>query len=1090
MTVTLPSLIASNIRIQSNRIMRLHSPECVVDVDVNPYENFGVKGRQFVLPDGQSVLVVDCKTSSKQKDCVLQVKDLDDPSSWKNGLWLRYPPLAAVTPQDVLNSWQGAFRLVTEGSNTLGLRSPQIGALYATLAHWTVSEGEATVVLPTGTGKTETMLAVYAHERLEKLLVIVPTDALRTQLGEKFQTMGILKMFGIMTPESLYPHVGYLTKGFKSAEDAQHFIDKCNVVIATMSIIGACSLDARKVIAEGFSHMFVDEAHHLGARQWESFGGQFTGTTLQFTATPFREDGRRLPGKIIFNYPLRKAQDAGYFSKISFRPVLEFEPEEHDREIAKLAIQQLDDDEANGYQHVVLARCSSVARAEQVVELYKELAPNRVPILLHSKLKREERNSAVESLFNGASRIVVCVDMFGEGFDYPALKIGAMHDVHKSIGITLQFTGRFARNKPNIGGATIIANLANTKVSDALERLYAENADWNKLLQFISSEAISGEAELHEFMQGFSGLEDSPVSIRNLSPAASTVVYDTRDLKGWSWQPMRIEQAFDSENIVGSAHVNHQAQIVFVVVRNRKQVKWGRIDHLLDVTHELYVAYFNEEENFLFIFGSDRKGKQRTVAERLFRPHHPVIVDGDIAFRVFGDVTPLRLLNLGLKDAVNRLIGFRMFVGPDIGQGLEELDGSNRIMTNVFGRGYQDGQMMDYGSSAKGRIWSYRTTDNLLDWKTWCDRIAPRLRNSSYTRKQILERALVPKSIINVPDNHEVLSVTWNEGMWRFEDATLYFNFYAEDKRETLSLLLCEIQLVGMSSNRDSFLFEIIGEKGEEVFTARYRGTIGERGMHYEHEEGHTVSVTKGRYSSGEETAIRDFFDQYPPTFRFSLGSLLISNLWYEIEFDRSESFNKDQIDDWDWTGVDIKKESAWKHGANQHDSIQWKVMEEVRAEGFDIVFNDDGSGEIADIVAMRISEDRKTLHINFYHLKYSGEVKPGHRVNDLYAVCGQAQTSVHWKQHIMGLFSRMQYRAAMSLGKTPSFNRYFHGSQTDLQRCEYFASRIHIDLQIFIVQPGLKKSEVSEDQLELLAATRAYLQQTLMVPLSVISST
>lgn len=1090
MDVKLPCLMAPDVRVQSNRITRLLSPARTANVEVSTYDKSGVKGRQFVLPDGKNVLVVDSKSSTKKTEYVLQVDDLDAPESWGKGKWLRSPTPNAETPEDVLRSWQGAFQFIEEDGDTPGLRSPQVGALYATLAHWTVSEGEATVVLPTGTGKTETMLAVYTHERLDKLLVIVPTDALRTQLGGKFQTLGVLKTFGIMAPDALYPFVGYLTKGFKTAAEARIFVSQSNVVVATMSIIGACDPRARKVIAEGFSHMFVDEAHHLGARQWESFGSQFAGTTLQFTATPFREDGRRLPGKIIFNYPLRKAQEAGYFSKITFRPVLEFEQSEHDREIAKAAINQLDEDEANGHQHVVLARCSSVSRAEYVVEIYQELAPLRAPVLLHSNLKREELHEAVTNLFDGISRIVVCVDMFGEGFDYPALKIGAMHDVHKSIGITLQFTGRFARSKGNLGDATVIANLANTKVSDALERLYAEDADWNKLLQFISSDAISGEVEMHEFMQGFSGLEDSPVSIRNLSPAASTVVYDTQSLTGWSWQPMRIEEAFDQESVVGSPHMNHQAQIVFVVVRNRTEVKWGRIGHLLDVTHELYIAYLNEE-HLLFVFGSNRKGMQRTIAERLLRPHEPVVVDGDMAFRVFGDVTPLRLLNLGMKDAVNRLVGFRMFVGPDIGEGLGELEQSNRIMTNVFGRGYQDGQMMDYGSSAKGRIWSYRTTESLLDWKMWCDRIAPRLRNSSYTPAQILDRALVPSSVSRVPDEHEPLSVTWNEGMWQFEDTTLYFNFYGSDGEVSanLPLLLCEIQLVEMSPARDGFLFQIVGERGKEVFTARYRGTIVERGMHYVHDGDYTISVTEGRRRSTEETTITDFFERYPPTFRFSLGSLLIENLWYEIEFDRSEAFEKDQIEEWDWTGVDIKKESAWKGGSNRHDSIQWRVMEEVRTEGFELIFNDDGSGEVADVVAMKVSEDSKTLHINFYHLKYSGEAKPGNRVDDLYAVCGQAQTSVHWKQHIMGLFSRLRHRAGVSSRQTPSFDRYFHGGDADLQRCEYFAPRIQIDLQIFIVQPGLKKSSVSDDQLELLAATRAYLHQTLMVPLSVIAS-
>ncbi|WP_235819678.1 hypothetical protein [Caldifermentibacillus hisashii] len=37
--------------------------------------------------------------------------------------------------------------------------------------------------------------------------------------------------------------------------------------------------------------------------------------------------------------------------------------------------------------------------------------------------------------------------MFGEGIDIPNLKIAAIHDKYKSLPITLQFIGRFARTK-------------------------------------------------------------------------------------------------------------------------------------------------------------------------------------------------------------------------------------------------------------------------------------------------------------------------------------------------------------------------------------------------------------------------------------------------------------------------------------------------------------------------------------------------------------------------------------------------------------------------------------------------------------------
>lgn len=56
-----------------------------------------------------------------------------------------------------LDSWRNAFRYICEeeaGSGKIGLRKPQIGALHAIHAHWSTASSVATVVMPTGIGKT------------------------------------------------------------------------------------------------------------------------------------------------------------------------------------------------------------------------------------------------------------------------------------------------------------------------------------------------------------------------------------------------------------------------------------------------------------------------------------------------------------------------------------------------------------------------------------------------------------------------------------------------------------------------------------------------------------------------------------------------------------------------------------------------------------------------------------------------------------------------------------------------------------------------------------------------------------------------
>src|SRR4029077_11848942 len=102
---------------------------------------------------------------------------------------------------------------------------------------------------------------------------------------------------------------------------------------------------------------------------------------LQFTATPFREDGKPLDGDIIFKYPLKKAQEEEYFRPIRFEPVVEFNRLRADRAICERAIARLRAEAAKG--HILMARVDSVARAEEVFKLYEPHAEFN-PVQLHT----------------------------------------------------------------------------------------------------------------------------------------------------------------------------------------------------------------------------------------------------------------------------------------------------------------------------------------------------------------------------------------------------------------------------------------------------------------------------------------------------------------------------------------------------------------------------------------------------------------------------------------------------------------------------------------------------------------------------------
>jgi superfamily II DNA or RNA helicase len=417
--------------------------------------------------------------------------------------WLKHSALSAATDylssdhpaslrEEVRCSWVAAFlyRDATTAADGKGLRPPQLGALHATLSHWTLSTEPVTVVMPTGTGKTETMLSLLVTAQPQCMLVVVPSKALRTQTANKFKTLGILPTDGLLQSGARRPIVGILEHQIKSDEDLLLF-DQCNVVVAVIDSIAKGQAAAfLGQIASRCSHLVLDEAHHVAATSWADLKKSFAGKPIvQFTATPFREDRSPLGGKQIYIYPLHRAQADGYFEPIHFQGIFEVDTAAADRSIGRAAVDQLRQDLASGMDHRLLARCRTKARAEDVFRIYEELAPDLNPIMVHSG--ESALPAKIAALRLGSNKIVVTVNMLAEGFDMPQLKVAAIHDIFKSLAITLQFAGRFPRvGGPDLrlGKPTVITNTGFVEISNSLQSLYDEDPDWNKLLAKFSFE--------------------------------------------------------------------------------------------------------------------------------------------------------------------------------------------------------------------------------------------------------------------------------------------------------------------------------------------------------------------------------------------------------------------------------------------------------------------------------------------------------------------------------------------------------------------------------------------------------------------------
>ncbi|MCI0393072.1 MAG: hypothetical protein MOB07_30440 [Acidobacteria bacterium] len=124
--------------------------------------------------------------------------------------------------------------------------------------------------------------------------------------------------------------------------------------------------------------------------------------------------------------------------------------------------------------------------------------------------------------------------------------------MHKSLAITLQFTGRFTRTSSNIGDATMIANIGLGQIDETLQDLYAEDADWNFLLRRMSEGETGRQARKSEFLDGFT---DPPTEIplQNIFPKMSAVVYRTRCI---NWRPKGVLEAIKESRLYVKPAVN------------------------------------------------------------------------------------------------------------------------------------------------------------------------------------------------------------------------------------------------------------------------------------------------------------------------------------------------------------------------------------------------------------------------------------------------------------------------------------------------------------------------------------------------------
>lgn len=235
-------------------------------------------------------------------------------------------------------------------------------------------------------------------------------------------------------------------------------------------------------------------------------------------------------------------------------------------------------------------------------------------------------------------------------------------------------------------------------------------------------------------------------------------------------------------------------------------------------------------------------------------------------------------------------------------------------------------------------------------------------------------------------------------------------------------------------------------------------------------EKGHSVqglkkSDIKVDGLKAKALSLEQFFQENPPTM-FLLNGCTISGC---VHTDYGEcdvqDIPNDRIESLTWGGVNYKAESLYKAGKTRKKSIQEYMMKRLIDLGAKVVFNDDNSGESADIVAVFMEND--TVRFELIHCKYS-KATSGARLSDLYEVCGQAIVSLRYKWKPEELIKHLERRNATGVLKG---KRFYHGNVKDLGEIKKALKYSDVIFEFAIAQPGVKVSSINDEMRRLLGS-------------------
>lgn len=929
-----------------------------------------------------------------------------------------------------------------------GLRNAQIGAIHSICSHFTLKQTPALIVLPTGTGKTAVIVMSPYLLRAKRVLVLSSSVLVRGQIFDEFSKLSTLKERKILNSDIESPSVFEIKSSIQTTEQWEE-LKNYDVVIGIPNSIYN-SIDDIQPSKDIFDLILVDEAHHAPAETWKGLLNYFSNSKqILFTATPFRRDKKEVPGKLIYNYPLSKAKDDNVFGEVEYYSINA--NDEIDKNIALKTAEIFNKDREDGLDHYLIVRTDKKEHAKELVKIYKENTNLNIRRVDSNQSYSYIRNT-IKSLRDKKLDGIVCVNMLGEGFDFPHLKIAAIHRPHKSLAITLQFIGRFARtNAQNIGRAKFISTIHDFKIGKA--QLFKEGSIWDNMIVELSQNRIEQEDEIKEFIEKYEVEEhkeniNTELSLYDLNPYFHIKIYSSNSFF------LNDDFGIPNQETLYKFK-NEENNSIIYVTRELNKPKWLNSDSLVNIEYFVYMIYYNIEQNLLYIHSSIRTKQFYNYIAESFTVEKPQLIAKRDINKVLANLSNIDFFNIGMQ---NRTIGsgesYRTLTGNSAQNSIKKSDG--RLFSNghIFAKALnEEEKQITIGYSSGSKIWSncYLKINEFINF---CNHIGQKINSDVVVNTNSgFDNLPIGQVIKEFPQ--EAFAIQWDE----YTMKKLPKLCKIDDDGETLEEFeLINFDILIRSQSINEIRIALVN-KDEEILL-NYSLT---NHFIYDEESSHK------NYFVSETELLMYLNENSLKIFLIDL-STIVHHEYHPIPNEGELHYNNELIKvfDWELYNVNIEKE-FYKLDEKQtgfKNSIHEGVENHLKKTNYDIIIYDHGSGEIADHITIK---NGSTIEVVLYHAKKSGAAESGDRVNDVYDVCGQAVKSLIWTS------SKTTFKDKINSRIKENCSKFIIGDETLLN--EILSQSKPIKYSITIVQPGISKNNLSEKISTVLASSESYIE-------------